>query len=283
MIFWGLSFVATKIALETVPVFTLVFFRFGIAAVFFLGIALWKGFPRFSKKDHLFIFLMALFEPGLYFIFETIGLQYTSAPKAALIIATVPIAVSIFAAIILKERTGIVGFLGICFSFTGIYILITGDPGFSWSLDGSFFGDVLILGAVITASLYTVFARKLGQRNSALAITSIQIFYGVLFYLPAFIWEFPGIEWGMFSGRSVAAFIYLAVFATFAAFLCYNYSLTRLPASSAAIFVNFIPVVTALGAWFLLGEFLSNLQIFGGAIVLLSIFVTNIYRVKKKV
>ena len=92
-VFWGLSFVATKIALETFPTFPLVFIRFFVASIFFLVLLLWKGFPKFSRRDHGKLFLTALFEPGLYFVFETIGLQHTTAPKAALIIATVPVAV----------------------------------------------------------------------------------------------------------------------------------------------------------------------------------------------
>ncbi|MEA3470204.1 MAG: DMT family transporter, partial [Thermodesulfobacteriota bacterium] len=93
VIFWGLSFVATKMALASIPTFTLIFARFSLSALFFLLLILRNGLPRFSKKDHVFLFLLSFFEPGLYFIFETLGLQYTTAPKASLIIATIPVAV----------------------------------------------------------------------------------------------------------------------------------------------------------------------------------------------
>ena len=88
MVFWGLSFVATKVALESVPTFTMVFIRFSLAALFFLVIRQGRKWPVFHGRDRLKMVLLALFEPGLYFIFETIGLQYTTAPKTALIIAT---------------------------------------------------------------------------------------------------------------------------------------------------------------------------------------------------
>ncbi|MBW2598960.1 MAG: DMT family transporter [Deltaproteobacteria bacterium] len=100
-VFWGLSFVATKVALETIPTFTLIFARFMLAFLFFAAIMIRHGVPSFTPKDHLKLFLMAIFEPGLYFLCETNGLLYTSAAKVSLIIATIPIAVMILSAIIL--------------------------------------------------------------------------------------------------------------------------------------------------------------------------------------
>jgi drug/metabolite transporter (DMT)-like permease len=279
-IFWGLSFVATKIALETFPIFTLVFIRFSVAAFFFFLLMLNRGFPKFSGRDHARVFLMALFEPGLYFIFETIGLQYTSAPKTALLIATIPVAVLVFAFLFIGERPALTSILGIGLSLVGISILIVGDPQFSWQLGGSLVGDLLIIGAVVTAALYMVCARNLGQGHNALDITGLQMMYGALLYTPLFFWELPAVHWSAISVRSLVALAYLTVFATCAAFLCYNYALTKLPAGKAAVFINGIPVVTAIGAWILLGETLTLLQLCGGIIVLTAVCLTNLSGMK---
>jgi drug/metabolite transporter (DMT)-like permease len=276
VIFWGLSFVATKMALTSIPTFTLIFARFSISALFFLLLMVRNGLPRFSKRDHGFLFLLSLFEPGLYFVFETLGLQYTSAPKASLIIATIPIAVLLLSTIFLKEKPSPARLFSIVLSFAGIFILITGETGFSLSLEGSFIGDLLIFGAVISAALYIVSARNLGRRYSALEITSMQVFYGALFYTPAFLWELPGIEWSHISGSSLGAVVYLTIFATIGAFLCYNFALTRISATRASLFINMIPVVTAIGAWLLLNETLTLIQAFGGLLVLLSVFIASL-------
>jgi drug/metabolite transporter (DMT)-like permease len=143
-VFWGLSFVATKVALESFPVFTLIFFRLGLGAGLFLVFFLRLGFPKFSRPDHKSLFLIALFEPGLYFVFETIGLQYTTAPKASLIIATIPIVVLILAYFFLRERSTPAGFLGIVISLLGIGVLTTGDSQFRLAFGGQFSGDLLI-------------------------------------------------------------------------------------------------------------------------------------------
>jgi drug/metabolite transporter (DMT)-like permease len=275
VLFWGFSFVATKIALESFTLFTLIFTRFALASFLFLIILTYRGFPRFSGKDHAKFFIVAFFEPGLYFVFETIGLQHTTAPKAALIIATVPVVVMIFAALFLGERTKPVGLLGMGISLVGILILVVGDRNFKWSLGGHLLGDLLIFGAVVSAALYIVSARRLGKNHSALEFTTMQIIYGAVLYAPAFLWELPNVKWMMISSRSIEALAFLTFFSTAGAFLCYNYALSKVPATKASVFINGIPVVTAFGAWIILGEKLTLMQAWGGVLVLLGVFLTN--------
>ena len=275
-VFWGLSFVATKVALESIPTFTLIFARFMLAFLFFAAIMIRHGVPSFTPKDHLKLFLMSIFEPGIYFLCETQGLLYTSAAKVSLIIATIPITVMILSTIILKEKTNRLGIIGIFLSLVGIAILVIGDPDFSWGLGGTFKGDLIVFGAVLSATCYIVSARNLGRRYSSRAITSMQCFYGALFFAPALFLDIPTLSWAAISPRSLAALLYLTVFATVAAFFFYNYALTKIPASRASIFINGIPVVTALGAWIILGESLSPLQLAGGTLVLAAVFITNL-------
>jgi drug/metabolite transporter (DMT)-like permease len=275
MLFWGLSFVATKMALQSIPTFTLIFFRFSIAACLLLPWLIHRGRLSFTRKDHFKLFLVALFEPGLYFIFETIGLQHTSAPKAALIIATIPVVVLFAASLLLGERTSPAKLFATLISVGGICVLVTGDPQFEWNLGGPLLGDLLIFGAVISASLYIICARDLGKNYSAIEITGMQVIYGTLFYAPAFLWEMPDIQWAAISTNSIGALVYLTLFATIAAFLCYNHALTQIPASRAAIFINGIPLVTAAGAWVLLDEKLTVIQAGGGLLVLCAVYLTN--------
>ncbi|MBW1772140.1 MAG: DMT family transporter [Deltaproteobacteria bacterium] len=273
--FWGLSFVATKVALESFTTFTLIFARFCLASCILTALILRRGLPRLNRKDHAKLFLTALFQPGLYFTFETLGLQHTTAPMAALIIATVPVAVLLTAFLFLGERTGPGSFLGIGLSLLGILILVTGDPQVTWTLGGRLLGNVLIFGAVISAALYMVCVRHLGREISALEITVMQFIYGTILFLPAFFLEMPGMQWSAISSRSLLALAFLVLFATFGGFLCYNHALTRIQASRAAVFINGIPVVTALGAWAMLGETLTTLQIGGGLLVLCGVYLTN--------
>jgi drug/metabolite transporter (DMT)-like permease len=165
--------------------------------------------------------------------------------------------------------------LGICLSLVGIIILVTGDPQVTWTLEGRLLGNLLIFGAVISAALYMVCVRHLGQEISGLEITVMQFIYGTILFLPAFFLELPDMKWSAVTSHSLLAFAFLVLFATIGGFLCYNHALTRIQASRAGVFINGIPVVTAFGAWAMLGEMLTPLQISGGLLVLCGVYLTN--------
>jgi len=272
--FWGLSFVATKIALQSFTPFCLIFFRFFSASIFFT-ILLWRtGFPSLTGKNFKSLILLAFMQPGLYFLFETMGLQYTSATKTSLIIATIPIVVLVLSAFFLKERLRALNILGIIFSLAGVALLVFGGQQ-QTELSGMLLGDILIFGAVLAASAYMIMTRRLGESLTSLQITGMQIIFGAILFLPAFLWDLPKLNWQTVSNESLIALIVLTIFATIGAFLCYNYALTRIPAAQAAVCINGIPLVTACGAWMILGETLSSIQLMGGALVLVAVILAN--------
>jgi drug/metabolite transporter (DMT)-like permease len=221
------------------------------------------------------LFLAALFQPGLYFLCETTGLQYTAASKASLIVATIPIAVLGLSIIFLKERSNWAIVLGIGLSLIGTVMLIFGDPQVSWSFDGQMLGDLLMFGAVMAMAVYTILMKNVGAGRSAVDVTGLQICYGALLFAPAFFWKVSDMQWAAVSLRSLIALISLTLFATIGAFLSFNYALSKMPATRAALFLNCVPVVTAIGAWLILGEWLTAVQIAGGFVVLVAVYMTN--------
>lgn len=275
VLFWGLSFVGTKIALESFTPFSLIFLRFSAASCFFLPLMLYRGFPKLSRREHGRLFLAALFQPGLYFLCETVGLQYTSASKASLIVATIPVAVLTLSVIFLKERFNWVIIVGIGLSLVGVAMLIFGDPYVSWSFGGPIRGDLLMFGAVMAMAIYTVLMKNLASTRSTVDITGMQIIYGALLFAPAFFWQLPNAEWSQLTRQSLIALVSLTLFATIGAFLFFNFALSKIPATRTAIFLNCVPVVTAIGAWLVLEEWLTLIQIAGGVVVLVSVYLTN--------
>ena len=274
VLFWGLSFVATKIALQSFTPFCLIFFRFFAASIFFT-LLLWRtGFPPLTGKTLKSLLLLTLMQPGLYFLFETTGLQYTSATKTSLIIATIPIVVLVLSAWYLHERLRPHNILGIVLSLLGVALLVFGGA-IQIETDGALLGDMLISGAVLAASIYMIMTRRLGESLTSLQITGMQIIFGALLFFPAFLWDLPKLHWQAVSNESLIALLVLTIFATIIAFLCYNYALTRIPAAQAAVCINGIPLVTACGAWLLLGETLSFLQLAGGGLVLGAVLLAN--------
>jgi drug/metabolite transporter (DMT)-like permease len=274
-LFWGLSFVATKVALETIPPTLLLFVRFAVAGIILI-LFLPRGIIRnLSLEDHALLFATAAFEPGLYFLFETLALQRIHAAEASLIVATIPVIVLFFAAVFLGERNSGQVVFGIALSIAGVAVLTLTGTGSGLYPERSLAGYLLMFGAVITASGYITMARSLTRKLGALLVTTMQVGFGGIFFAPVALWKWDPTVLTEVSLRSGFGLGFLIVFATVGAFFCYNYSLTRINAAVASAYLNGIPLVTAVAAWFLLGERLTMVQCIGGGLILLSVHMVN--------
>lgn len=274
VIVWGSAFVATKMVLTSFSAVAYVVFRFTAASLVFAIILLRSRLPRIPLKSHLRLALMALFEPGLYFVFETTGLQRTTASSASIIIASVPVVVAVLAALILKERLPLRGWLGALLSIGGIALLSLWDGSTSLG-EGSSLGNLLVFLAVLSASGYIILARHLSASLSTLQITAFQILYGTLYFLPGFVWLGATGRWPEPDLVAVGALLFLIFGATLGAFLSYNFSLSRLGAARSAVFLNGIPVVTVVVAALLLGERISYHHGIAALLVIAGVTIAN--------
>ncbi len=273
--FWGVSFVATKVALRTIPPYGILAGRFALASVVLLP--LWFVFARerLRRGDFLLFALLGIMEPGLYFILETRGLLHTSASAASLIIASIPVFVILLARFFLKEPLRPRVAAGIFLTLGGVaFLLFRGDP--VESLEGSSLrGNLYILGAALCASAYTVVSRRLGARYRPWTVTTVQALFAAVFFLPLAVWEWRPLEIRGIGTPEWAALLFLALFATLFAFLCYNYGLSVLEASQVAVFINVIPLVTVVCAGWILGERLGPTQAVGAVLILAGVRVTT--------
>jgi len=120
MIFWGFSFVWSKILLEYYEPITIVFLRLLISSLFLFAIGyFFKKLKPIAKADVSKFLLLSFFQPFLYFIGETIGLKYVSSTTASVLIATIPLFTPIVAYYFLKEKLSVLNFAGIIISVFG--------------------------------------------------------------------------------------------------------------------------------------------------------------------
>ena len=265
---FGLSFVATKYALRSIPPFTLIFLRFCIASLFLGILYLRKRSKKVDRGDRWRILLTSLIVPGLYFLAETYGLKLSSATSVSLLVATIPIFAAIFAFLLLKERIGVWRGMGIALSVIGVGTILTALPGKTTGWQMVQTGNLLGLGAAVCAGLYMAMGRDLLRRYSPLAITTFQALAAVVIFLPLAILELFTHQWAESNALTFVAVIYLALFCSVLAFFLWNYGISRLEASRAAVFTNLVPVFTVFGAYFLLGENIYAGQMIGGALVI---------------
>jgi len=274
---FGASFVASKIALATISPAQLIFLRFLIAALVFTVLARLMPSERLDGSAHLKIFALALLEPGIYFFLEAEGIRRTLASTAAILISTIPVFVLVLEGVWLKVRVKGREVALIALSLCGIGLLLTAG-GIEHAFGGSLTGNLLVLGAALAASLYTVLAHSLLARHSPVTVTRLQALWAVAIYLPFALRDTFASGIHPVGGRTLAAIAYLGLGCSFLAYWLLNFALSRVRATAVAAFTNVIPVVGTALAVALLGERLFPVQVIGAVVVIASVTTLTMWR-----
>jgi drug/metabolite transporter (DMT)-like permease len=242
-----------------------------IASFCFILVFRRLGKARYQKGDWKYLAGMCLFEPCLYFIFESIALKNTSASQAGVITSLLPLMVAVGAYLTLKERLSkktLFGFfVAVCGAVT-LSLLSTETELAPNPIFGNFFEFL----AMVCACGYTLLLKHLTARYSALFLTALQSASGALFFLPpALLLPLPEV----YSTNSLLAIIYLGVFVSIGAYGLYNFAVSQIPASEATAYINFIPVFTVVIAFFVLDERLTIWQLAACGIIVTGILLSK--------
>jgi drug/metabolite transporter (DMT)-like permease len=277
IIFWGFSFIATKLALREVHPFTLLTLRFGIGGLLLLLVQLQRhsGFLKtFSSKDWVSIIFLAIVGISGHTLLQAYGLLYTSATNTGWIVAIMPIFITIAARLFLGERITGRRMIGILVGFCGIFLVISKGV-FSLSIFrfGSTFGDILALISAITWTAFTVGGKGFLSRFSPLAAITPVMIVGCLITLP-FTWL--KWEWDILFRLSLTGWtgiLFLGVFCSGLAYLFWYSALDKNDSGVVGIYLYLEPLVTLIGAYFLLKEEIQWITLWGGGMILLGVYL----------
>lgn len=285
MLCWAGAGIAVKEALVVFSPLTLIVLRFSLAILLMLLVGLLfrghevLGLQRVEKRDIPLFVLGGLFQPFLYFIFETYTYQSFASPTIAeAMLSTQPIMAPILAFIILREKVTRNNVVGILISTMGmLLLLLVGANNFAL---GNPWGVLL---AIVTVSMsvgYTIILRRIPTRYSSLSIVFyVQLVALVLFYA----------VWGGFDRQSlqdtiaplsaditpVVAVGYLAVFASVTAFILFCYTVRQIGVTRANVFNNVRPVFTALLMWVIFDEQLPIWKWVGIIVIVIGLFISQ--------
>ena len=285
MLCWAGAGIAVKEALVVFSPLTLIVLRFSLAILLMLLVGLLfrghevLGLQRVEKRDIPLFVLGGLFQPFLYFIFETYTYQSFASPTIAeAMLSTQPIMAPILAFIILREKVTRNNVVGILISTMGmLLLLLVGANNFAL---GNPWGVLL---AIVTVSMsvgYTIILRRIPTRYSSLSIVFyVQLVALVLFYA----------VWGVFDRQSlqdtivplsadlspVIAVGYLAVFASVTAFILFCYTVRQIGVTRANVFNNVRPVFTALLMWVIFDEQLPIWKWVGIIVIVIGLFISQ--------
>ncbi len=278
MIFWGISFVWYKQALEYFPPVSLVICRLIISVPLLLALSfLLKRQKKINKKDLPLFLLMAFFEPFLYFLGESRGMLYISSTVASIIVATIPIFTAISSFIFFKEKLTTNNYLGFLVSFIGVFLVIWADRE---KMNATYLGLLLMALAVFSAVGYGMFVNRIADKYNSLTIVSTQNILAILYFLPIYlIFEHKKMMEINWTFQKMLPMILLAVFSSTLAYLGLIQGIKKIGVSKATAFTNFVPIFTAIFAYFILDDQFSGTKLSG---IILVIFGLILSQQKKK-
>ncbi|MDR0928604.1 MAG: DMT family transporter [Oscillospiraceae bacterium] len=279
-IMWGLSFIASKFAMQSgFGEFTLAFVRYVfVCAILLPLLRLKEGTLRLpDKKDWPGIALTGLTGISLYFIFEYMGVMRTTVANASLVLAAIPV-FSILWGAIMGRRYRAACWLGVAVSMAGVFLVVwfsaAGESGLSTGT--VLLGNLLLLGACVCWVIYLEVSRNLLARYGSFPLTVWQGVAGLIGLLPAMLYEGFSGQWVPVPLGGWAAALFLAVICSALCFFWYAQAIRALSTLQVAIFINLNPIVAVLGGVLLLGEGLNWMQGLGGLLIVGSILLVNV-------
>ncbi len=272
---WGFSFLFTKNALGHLETFQLLGYRFLVAAGFLTVLAA-TGLVklRLTAQKMKGLLLVALLQPVLYFVGETIGVKLTTTTESGILIALVPLAITVCSVVMLKERLSALSWAAIAISVAGVVLIVLAkglDAGGS-----QLTGTLALLGAVVAAGIYNPLSRMVSRQCSPIETTFVMMWVGAIVFNIAGIALHKGGIGTYLSGFANTTVLmdvaYLGVLSSVVAFFGLNYALSRLPSSTVGTFINLTPIITVFAGVLIGRETLLPLQIAGAVLVLAGIW-----------
>jgi drug/metabolite transporter (DMT)-like permease len=254
-LFWAGNAILGRAVAGQVPPIALAFWRWVVGAAIILPFAwphlgrdlrpmlrAWKPMLAFSFCG------IAVFNSTLY-----IAAQTTTALNIVMLQSTMPVLIVAASFLLFRERVSARQALGIAISMTGAVTLVSrGDPWVLARLDLNR-GDVWMLAGIVSYAVYTALLRRRPAVHG-LSFVAASFLAGAAMLLPFYLAETLSGRPLPLSPVALGAILYVALFASVLAYLCYNRAVALLGANTAGLAVHLVPVFGTLLAVLLLGE-----------------------------
>lgn len=276
-IIFGFSFMFTKISLGFSSPLAVIADRYIVA---FVGLTLVMIITKqkIQIKNGIWkLILMSVFQPLLYFIFESYGIKMTTSAFSSVMISLIPVVAMICGIFVLNERPSFLQYLFTVLSVAGVVLVaMAGNRDGTVTLTGI----ILLAGAVISSASYNMLSRKISaefsvfERTYAMTVIGMISFLGLAFFEnysePAKILSpFMNLEY-LFS------ILYLGLASSVVAFLLLNYANTYLPVAKTTVFSNLTTVVSVIAGSIFLDETLSCVSLVGVVMIIIGVFSVQV-------
>jgi len=282
-IIFGFSFMFTGIALKNATPMTVIADRYIVAFIGLSAVMLLSKTKLKIGKNIWKLILMSLFQPFLYFIFETYGIKMTTSSFSGVMISMIPIVSMICGIFVLGEKPVTLQYLFASLSVIGVIIAV-----FSGKSEGiiTMQGVILLVGAVISSVAYNISSRKISSEFSTFERTYAMTVIGMVSFVLISLVENLSNPMAIFVSFSkptyTFAILYLGVFSSVIAFLCLNFANTHLPVAKTTVFSNITTVVSVIAGRIFLNEIVSIETIIAVIMIIVGVIGVQILNVRSK-
>ena len=265
-IFFGMTYVLTKICLNYSTELHIISFRFLIAFVISLIFLQRKIFPIKIKEILYSLILSVLL--FMVFITMTIGVKYTTATNASFLISLSVIFIPFFSWIFNKEKPKKRIFIVLIIALMGI-MLLTLDKNLEFHI-----GDILCLICSLLFSFHVLITERFVKNNNPITLGVLQ-FGGVA--LLSFLVQYPIEKFTLPKNEKFwISLMILSVFCTALAYIIQTVSQKKLSSTLIGLILSLEPIFSGIFGYFILNEYLSPQQYIGAFLLLISIIYVTV-------
>ncbi|EPH31840.1 Permease of the drug/metabolite transporter (DMT) superfamily [Acinetobacter gyllenbergii CIP 110306 = MTCC 11365] len=278
VLIWSLNIAVTRYVADYISPVSISFYRWLVAFVIltpFMLPKVWKQrsliVPYLPKLAVLSAFGMVLYQ-GLSYT----AAHYTTATNMGIVNAFVPIFTIFISYFILKDAPNRFAIFGSVLSFAGlIYVMSQGHLS-SLFAQGGHWGDAVMVLAVGFYAFYGVFLKKWQLQLPLLTSLYVQIAFALLYHLPFLLWL--GLD--SINAENAASVFYAGMFPSLIAPLLWMVAVQAIGPNRTSIFMNLMPVFTAIIASLWLSEHWTIYHTIGGVMILIGIVMAQKKTVK---
>jgi drug/metabolite transporter (DMT)-like permease len=274
MVFWAANFIVVKSAVAVLPPVGFTFLRFCLAAATLLILLRWRegsiGMPR---RDLIAICGLGALGFGLYQILWTTGLTTIAAGDSALMIASTPVLVALFAVLARSDVLTPGKLLGGGISFGGVALVIASGPGLT--IGGSLVGEGITLLASICWAFYTAFGAPFLRRYSPLRTTAWATVAGTIVLAPVAATQLATVDPADLTPGVIGAVLYAGFLAAGISNVIVSNGIKVVGPTRTAAYQFLVPALAVVLAFLFLAEPIRPGQVVGGVVIIAGVLVTR--------
>lgn len=272
---WGVSFVATKVALNYLSPTTVVWMRFAMGVVVLgAAVGLRRQFAVPGRRDLLYLAGLGFIGIAFHQWLQSTALLTTQATNTSWIVATTPIFMAILGAAVLREPLNKTQAVGMLIAALGVLLVVSKGDFRSLSL-GSFGspGDFLALVSALNWAVFSALSRSGLNRHPATRMMFFVMLFGWLQVTVMLLIEGRMLEITRMPPDGWTAVLFLGIACSGMAYIFWYDALQKLPIAKTGAFIYLEPLITVVAAAWVLGEAFLPASAVGGAAILLGVWM----------